>query len=129
MGKAALSERSRAILEAVAQGKSYEQILVQELAWTYHDIFNAAAEALALAGATPPPSAIRVRPAGPDGKAYHVEEIRQSHPHAYEKWTAEDDERLRRLFREGKNVNELAAALQRQPGAIRSRLGKLNLLT
>lgn len=36
------------VLERMAQGHSYEQIFVQELAWTYHDIFHAAAEALHL---------------------------------------------------------------------------------
>lgn len=35
----ALSEKSRAILQAVAKGHTYEQILVKDLAWTYHDIF------------------------------------------------------------------------------------------
>src|SRR5260221_10009132 len=42
----ALSEKSRAILEAIAKGHTYEQILVQDLAWTYHDIFQAAVQAL-----------------------------------------------------------------------------------
>jgi hypothetical protein len=40
-----LSDQSRAILEAIAKGHTYEQILVQDLAWTYHDIFQAAADA------------------------------------------------------------------------------------
>ena len=70
-----LTEKSRAILEAIAQGHTYEQILAQHLAWTYHDIFLAAAEALDVAkadhggksyddssraarGATPPSSGI-----------------------------------------------------------------------
>jgi phosphomethylpyrimidine synthase len=42
----ALSEKSRAILQAIAKGHTYEEILVQDLEWTYHDIFQAAAEAL-----------------------------------------------------------------------------------
>ena len=41
-----LSEKSHAILESIARGHSYEQILIQDLAWTYQDIFHAAAEAL-----------------------------------------------------------------------------------
>ena len=48
----ALSEKSRAILQAIAEGHTYEQILVQDLAWTYHDIFQAAAEALEAPQAT-----------------------------------------------------------------------------
>jgi DNA-binding CsgD family transcriptional regulator len=122
-----LSEKSRAILEMIAKGHSYEQILVQELAWRYQDIFDAAAEALAFSGGAPPKESARSRPVSADGKAYHLDDIRQAHPHAYEKWTPAEDERLRQLSREGKSVKELADALQRQPGAIRSRLGKLGL--
>jgi DNA-directed RNA polymerase specialized sigma24 family protein len=112
----AFSEKSRAILQAIAKGHTYEQILVQDLAWTYHDIFQAAAEALE-GGQT----------AG-DTKSYSVEEIRHDHPRAYEKWSAEEDGRLTALFREGKDVKEIAATLHRQEGAIRSRLTKLNLV-
>ncbi len=113
----ALSEKSRAILQAIAKGHTYEQILVQELAWTYHDIFQAAAEAL------------EVGQVVIEGKSYSVEEIRHEHPRAYEKWSAEEDARLTELFRSGKNVQEIAAILHRQPGAIRSRLVKLNLVS
>jgi thiamine biosynthesis protein ThiC len=31
-----LSEKSRAILQAIAKGHTYEQILVQDLAWTWY---------------------------------------------------------------------------------------------
>ena len=79
-----LSEKSRAILEAIAEGHSYEQILVQDLAWTYQDIFQAVAEALEA-----------LKDGG--GKSYdeRMEEIRHAHPRAYEKWSDEEDERLR----------------------------------
>lgn len=111
-----LSEKSRAILQAIAKGHTYEQILVQDLAWTYHDIFQAAAEAL------------EVGPAANDGKSYSVEEIRHDHPRAYEKWSAEEDAQITELFRSGKSVQEIAAILNRQAGAIQSRLAKLNLV-
>ena len=126
MESSGLSEKSRAILEMIAKGHSYEQVLVQELAWTYQDIFDAASEALALAGSATTVKALR-SPVSTDGKAYAVEAIRQAHPQAYEKWTAADDERLRQLSCEGKCMKELADAFQRQAGAIRSRLGKLGL--
>jgi len=42
----ALSEKSRAILQAIPKGRTYEQIFVQDLTWTYHDVFQAAVEAL-----------------------------------------------------------------------------------
>lgn len=111
-----LSEKSRAILQAIAKGHTYEQILVQDLAWTYHDIFQAAAEALEAGQVTN------------EGKSYDVEEIRHEHPRAYEKWSAEEDGRLSELHRSGKNVQAIATILHRQEGAIRSRLVKLNLI-
>lgn len=113
----ALSEKSRAILQAIAKGRSYEQILVQELAWTYHDIFQAAAEAL------------ETGPVANEGKSYSVEEIRHDHPRAYEKWSADEDCRLTELFRSGKSAQEIGAILHSQSGAIHSRLVKLNLVS
>ena len=112
----ALSEKSRAILQAIAKGHTYEQILVQDLAWTYHDIFQAAAEALEGQRTTN------------DGKSYDVEEIRHDHPRAYEKWSAGEDGQLSELCQNGKSVREIATALHRQEGAIRSRMAKLNLV-
>ena len=104
----ALSEKSRAILQAIAKGHTYEQILVQDLAWTYHDIFQAAAEALEAGLVTS------------EGKSYSVEEIRQDHPRAYEKWSAEEDGQLSALCRSGISVREIATALNRQEGADRA---------
>jgi hypothetical protein len=127
MNDTQLTDKSRAILEMIAKGHSYEQILVQELAWRYQDIFEAATEALSIADAVPSIDGSPSPPIGAASKAYQVDEIRQTHPHAYEKWNAADDDRLRQLFREGKRVKELADAFQRQPGAIRSRLAKLGL--
>jgi len=112
----ALSEKSRAILEAIAKGHTYEQILVQDLAWTYHDIFQAAAQALETPHVTN------------EGRSYDVEEIRHDHPRAYEKWSTEEDGRLSELCRSGKSVREIAKSLHRQEGSIRSRLAKLNLI-
>ena len=112
----ALSEKSRAILQAIAKGHTYEQILVQDLAWTYHDIFQAAAEALETPQVTN------------EGKSYDVEEIRHDHPRAYEKWSDEEDGQLSALCRSGKSVRDIATTLHRQEGAIRSRMAKLNLV-
>ncbi len=118
-----LTEQSRLILEAIAKGHTYEQILVQDLAMTYHDIFRAAAEALRLTSQTQP----QVQPGSGPSKAYDVSDIRLDHARAYAPWTAEDDDKLRQLFHSGANAADMGAALQRQPGAIRSRLVKLNL--
>jgi len=55
-------------------------------------------------------------------------EIRKKHPRAYEKWTEEDDARLRAEFASGTDRAELVGMFQRQPSAIKSRLRKLGLL-
>ena len=112
-----LTAKSRAILEAIAEGHTYEQILVQDGAWTYHDIFRAAAEVLDIVSAY----------CGAKSYEDRMEEIRQAHPRAYEKWNAEEDDRLRQLFRTGATAKDIAHVLQRQPSAIRSRLAKLSL--
>jgi len=60
-------------------------------------------------------------------KAYTVEERRRSHPHAYEAWTEEEDERLRAECAQGLAVHQLAQAHGRTPIAIRARLERLGL--
>ena len=60
-----------------------------------------------------------------EAKSYSVKEIRQEHPSAYEKWTPEDDDELKRLHDTGLSVSELAERLGRNLGSIRSRLRKL----
>ncbi|MCY4409510.1 MAG: DNA helicase RecQ [Caldilineaceae bacterium] len=73
---------------------------------------------------------IRVRRGGKekgDGPSYNVEEIQQSHPKAYEPWTSEEDERLKEMQSEGHSISELATNFGRRPGAIRSRLKKLDM--
>ena len=46
---------------------------------------------------------------------------------AYEPWTSEEDQVLRFLFRSGAGLAQIAAALQRDRGAIRSRLKHLEV--
>ena len=60
-------------------------------------------------------------------KAYDVAEIRKKHPRAYKKWTTLEDFELSTQFEKGMSIQQLAKHLQRQQGAIRSRLKKLNL--
>lgn len=61
-------------------------------------------------------------------KTYNIQEIRQKYPKAYEKWTENEDIHLKNEFNQGKAIDELAEIFQRKPGAIRSRLQKLELL-
>jgi hypothetical protein len=53
--------------------------------------------------------------------------IRASYPRAYERWSKDDENLLVRKYRAGASTLELSGLLQRQPGAIRSRLRKLDL--
>jgi len=48
---------------------------------------------------------------------------------AYKKWQADEELRLRNDYQQGKSIKELSYILQRQPGAIRSRLKKIGLIT
>jgi ATP-dependent DNA helicase RecQ len=51
--------------------------------------------------------------------------IRKHHARAYEKWTQEEDADLLARYAAGIPLSQLATDFQRQPSAIRSRLGKL----
>jgi hypothetical protein len=60
-------------------------------------------------------------------KTYKVETIRREYPKAYQPWTTEEDENLRKKYAEGLKIAELADYFERQPSAIESRLVKLGL--
>ncbi len=59
----------------------------------------------------------------PKGSGF--DQIRESHPQAYRRWTPEEDEKLVTLSQEGVTVKELMAIFGRKRGAITSRLKKL----
>jgi hypothetical protein len=111
-----LTEKSHRILESIAEGHSFEQILSANRELTYHAIFQAAAEALECLEHPEP------------GKAYSVDEIRKKSPRAYEKWSIEEDAELAELHRSGMITKDIATRFQRQPSAIRSRVLKLDLV-
>lgn len=110
-----LSAQSRAVLEQIAEGRTYEQILSRYPDLTYLDVFAAAREALTLAGEEREDYAAR------------LSQIKQRHPRAYERWTDDEDAQLRREVQRGAPVAEVAERLQRQPSAIRSRMAKLGV--
>ncbi len=62
---------------------------------------------------------------GERGEGHDVDEVRLRHPRAYQRWTAEEDRRLRDLHEAGWDEADLASEFGRQPSAIRSRLRKL----
>lgn len=111
-----LSQKAVRVLDLIAQGHSYEQILNRLSDITYTDFFNAAREALNLDKG--------------DSKTYndHITDVRKSHPRAYELWTSEEDESLRQMVQAGENTKTIANIFKRQPGAIQSRIRKLGLV-
>jgi len=54
-------------------------------------------------------------------------EIRKKNPNAYSIWKDEEDERLTKLFKQGKSFAELTRIFKRTNGAIRSRVKQLGL--
>jgi hypothetical protein len=63
----------------------------------------------------------------PKAKTSNIDQIRITYPRAYRGWTADEDQELLNLFKDGADVQELATRFQRQPSAIESRLWKLSL--
>lgn len=59
--------------------------------------------------------------------AYSIEVCRIEHPNAYKPWIREDDDMLVQLFSQGKTLKELSDIFQRKPGAILSRMKRLQL--
>ena len=109
-GDSHLSHQAMIVLEMIAAGSSYEQILSAHPHLTYLDIFDAAREALDLS--------VVEKPAA----------FRPSTPPAHQPWTDAADRLLRHLAGRGLTVAQIANRLQRQRSAIRSRIIKLNLV-
>ncbi len=60
--------------------------------------------------------------------AEQLQQIKMKYPNAYEPWSTEEDEKLKTLFSENEDIKKIGEILQRQPGAIKSRLRKYNLM-
>ena len=56
-----------------------------------------------------------------------VEAARRQFARAYAPWTKPEEAELLRRYKLGQSVDEIARALERQPGAIRSRLQRLGI--
>lgn len=116
-----LTPKSLQVLKLIAAGHSYAQIVDSHPELNYHDIFFAAEEAVWLdekLGSEP-----AARPSGISS----MEKAKQNHPRAYAPWSEDEDTELKTLHAAGRSTQEVADKLQRQPGAIRSRLVKLGL--
>lgn len=115
--------QSEFILQQIADGCSFAEILRESGGITRHDIAIAAGEALRFI--------IVAKAIDSTRPGYHerLAATREQHPKAYAPWTKPDEEILVAMCRQGRTVNEMAARLQRRPNAIRSRIDKLGLTT
>ncbi len=113
-----LSRRSVEVLRLISRGRTYEQMLSLHPEMTYLDIFRAAEEALEMSEPTERTES---------GYTERSAKIRQKHAHAYENWSPSEDAELARLTAMGESAEEIAGRLRRNPGAIRSRMTRLNL--
>lgn len=107
-----LSLKATEILEMIAQGQDYAQILDAHPLFTSIDICSAAQEALNLSRRPRPP-----RPPKLD-----------RHTRAQERWTPEQEAQLRDLVLSGETVARISGHLKRKRGAIRARILKLGLV-
>lgn len=111
----ALNPKSAAILELIAQGHSYDQILARQPDLTYPDIFAAAREALnVIENLSLPNTHVSARTVIPDTRPAKA-------------WSAEDDARLASLSKQGRSLTAIASQLQRQPNEIRDHLKTLHI--
>jgi hypothetical protein len=150
-----LSEQATMILQLIAAGRSYDQILQQHPELTYFDIFAAAREALDLdetapirppapeqtaslpiplplaplpvEAPLPPPATLDLSEPKPRLASF-VERARATHGRAFTRWSRDEDERLARLFHEGAARVDISRQLDRHPGAVERRLEKLGLI-
>jgi len=115
---AELSPKSRSVLELLAKGHSYDQLMREDPSLSYFDLAQAASEALSVSqkGGTAKPYTARLA------------KIKESYPRAYERWTPAEESDLRRMFEAGDSPRCIARALKRQPSALRTRLVKLGLI-
>lgn len=56
-----------------------------------------------------------------------MEQTKEKYANAYKPWTTEEDSKLTNLFYKGKKTEEISEILQRNKGAINSRIEKLEL--
>ena len=67
-------------------------------------------------------------PVQPTSTKSHMQEQKELHANAYVQWSESEDKELKRLYKQGFQINDLAIIFQRNTGSIKSRLKKLGLI-
>ena len=121
------------ILEKIAAGNTYAQILESYPVLNTADIMTTARlcldlikEHISTEGVIQIRGTIKIT--ARSGKVVNLTEVRKKFPRAYEAWSAKEEQTLRELFDQGTPFTEIAEVLQRNVGAVMSRLKKMELL-
>ena len=64
----------------------------------------------------------------PESGSY-LEQLRATHPRAYEPWSPIEDRQLISLYEAGQSIEDIASILERRPSAIESRLRRAGLIS
>ena len=121
------------VLESLASGLSYQQILEAYPKLILGDIMSTARLALDFIeqyvtseGAIFLDHVIEIR--ANSGKFVNVSKIREEFPRAYEPWKTGEEAELIEMHKRGMSIPKIAEALRRQPGAVSLRLRARGLL-
>lgn len=76
---------------------------------------------------SPPPKPKPVLTAKKVRPLSYIDQQKAIHENAYQPWTTEDDQKLRKMIGESRSISEMAGILGRNEGSIRSRMKKLKL--
>lgn len=119
------------LLKLIANGQSYEQILARYPVLTQVDIMAAAAFCVEMIQQLEPVSDQvvvegKISVVVHNRKLQTLEQVRQKYPRAYEAWSKEEEKKLLSMFEEGLSFIGIAEKLQRNSGAIISRLRRMN---
>ena len=59
----------------------------------------------------------------------YLEQVRASHPRAYEPWSPVEERQLRSLYESGQSISDIASVLERRPSAIEARLRRWGVIS
>jgi uncharacterized protein (DUF433 family) len=121
------------ILGLIGQGKSFEQILALHRQLTLTDLLAAvqiAADIIERYVTTNQDITIdaQIQVIARSGRLVDLADMRQEYPRAYEPWDDKEEARLKELFMAEMPFKDIAARLQRNVGAVISRLKRLRLI-
>jgi len=121
------------ILQGIAQGLSYQQILEAHPKLILGDIMSTARLArdfieqyVTSEGAISLDHVIEIRANA--GRIINVSKIREEYPRAYEPWKTNEEAELIEMHKKGMSILKIAETLRRQPGAVSARLKARGLL-